>query len=192
MAKRVNNSYKSLDISQVKEELNKNIRFLSSVDITSISDDIEWETDFRGIQTPKVETSIEQKIETYILNVKDSIEQIQYIINQEKEVSLEVNEKLDIIQEHLSIVKNHIDSLNPNDITPRFFTMWLTSKKGVPYEVKKIAANKTKQHTFRQKIGKIVRELDPIIESIKENRKGSSLQRGGKQIPISVYRKYRK
>lgn len=187
MAKK--NVYKNLDLTSTKVELSRNIGYLSTEDIHTLNDDIEVVQTATGPR-PSIIASIESKLDSYIVVVKDSILMLSSIISIENEVSDFVLNLIEKLETHLLDIEKYFEQRPPELIENRehFVTMYKKNRAGerIEYSVKIIAANIPTQIKNRSKIQKIILELKPVIASIKDAKLEEQLLKGDKAMPPAM------
>lgn len=181
-----NNPYKNLDLTQVKEELHKNVGYLADIDIESLNDDIIMVTDARGLPQPQIVATIEQKVTSYILTIKECLEQLHVMMKLQQEVTPDMGLLLDQLEERMVDIETYFKKRDPKDIKDRIHEIQMISKKNVPYTIKRVAANEPTQHNFRNKTRRIIIDLLPIINDLREGRKDPKLLRGDADLPHSL------
>ena len=182
--------YKNVDLKQVKRELTRNVEYLSTVNIETINDDIEEVTDFRGIPTPKIIATLEQKLDSYIVLIKESLEQLHTVMRIESTVTEDMGELIESLEEHMKLIETYFESRPPEEIQLREHIVSVTrmkkNKKGDYVEVtsiaRLIAANIPAQIKTRVKIQKIILGLLPVLNDLREGRKDQKLLRGGGEM----------
>lgn len=182
MAKR-KSLYKDTDFKNVKKEIEKNIVYLKKQTIESFTDDLDWNTTSNGGRILIVVASIEQKLNSYITLIKDSIEQLSYIVAGEGVTDFVVN-NLQVLKKMLERMHKYYDSTPPDKITTREYYEERTSKSGKTTKLKRIAANIPTQLTSRSKIQKIILQLQPEINSLENTIQEEIQLRGDKEIPL--------
>lgn len=190
MAKK-NNIYKNVELSTVKMELSRNVGYLSTVDISTLNDEIEIVHSGQGPR-PTVVASVEAKLDSYIVLIKDCITMLVTITTIEGEVSEYVENLIIKLEEHVKDIEHYFENRPPDSIQNREHFIEMESKKGYVYTIKIIAANIPTQIKNRSKIQKIILELKPIIASIKEARAEDKLLKGDKDIPPGLLHLYNK
>ena len=118
--------YKNLDLKQVKLELKKNVEYLGVISIEEINDDIDSYPDFRQVEVPRIVASLEQKLDSYIVLIKESIEQLHTIMRIEQEVSNEMGFLLDQLEEHMKAIELYFERRHPETIENRVHELFLT------------------------------------------------------------------
>jgi hypothetical protein len=183
MAKK-KNPFQNLDLQQVKIELTRNVDYLASIQVEELQDDITDNVTAQGGVIPIVETSIEQKLDSYIVLIKDSVDQLKYITDIEQEVSVFVDTLLQKLKKHMKEIQDYFEKRPPESLCVRNWVMEKTNKKtGYTYQIKKLVANVPTQIKTRSRILKIILELQPKVATIEE-AKGEELSiRGGKEVP---------
>lgn len=184
MAKR--NPYKNLDIDSLKRELLVNIEYLSSININALDDDIEIVTLATGSVAPSIVSSIEQKLDEYIMLIKDSIDQLNHITYIEQEVSEFVEKLIDKLEKLVLDLEEYFHRRPPGSTKLREHRIEMKSKRKGTYYVRKIAANIPTQNKNRSKILKIILQLKPIIQQIREMKEDEKLLKGNKEFPFSM------
>lgn len=183
MAKK-KNPFQSLDLAQVKIELTRNVEYLSSIDIEDLQDDITENITSNGGVVPIVESSIEQKLDSFVVLIKDSVDQLKYITDIEQEVSEYVDTLLQKLKIHMKEIQDYFEKRPPESLCVRnWVTMKTNRKTKHTYEMKKLVANIPTQIKTRSKILKIMLELQPKVAMIEEAKGDELTIRGGKAIP---------
>lgn len=184
MAKK--NPYKNLDLEFVKKELTKNVRYLATITIDEIDDDIEVVVNTRGGSAPTIIASVEQKLESFIVMIKDSIVQLKHITSIEQCVSEFVEGLLEKLEEHIIQIENYFRARPPETIRNREHLIPMETSKGRQYYARMIAANIPAQIKTRSKMLNIILDIKPIVEGIKEARAEEMSLRGDVDIPVSL------
>lgn len=185
MAKK-QNPYKNLDLDFVKGELTKNVNYLSTINIDKIDDEIQTVVNVRGGSSPTVISSVEQKLDSYIVTIKDSITQLKHITGIEQEVSEFVETLLIKLETHIDKIEKYFHARPPETIENREHKIPMVSARGKPFVATIIAANIPAQIKTRSRILNIILDIKPIVENIKEARAEEISLRGGVDIPVSL------
>lgn len=184
MAKRKRSLYKNLDISAVKVELQRNINYIQSVDIEQIDDELDEDMTATGGKVLRVIASIEQKLDSLITLIKDSIDQLKYITDLEGADEF-VEHSISALKDSLKMMQAYYDARPPESLQMRVHWVERKTKRG-SYQMKKIAANVPTQIKNRSKVLKIILDLQPTIAQIEEAREEEISLKGDKEIPISL------
>ena len=129
MAKK-QNPFQSLDLGQVKIELERNVNYISLFVLEEIEDEFTWNTTANGGMQPVVTTSIEQKLDSFIVLLKDSIDQLKYITDIELSVSEFVSELLTKLESHMREIQDYFDKRPPESLTERELITSYENAKG--------------------------------------------------------------
>lgn len=185
MAKK-KNPYQNLDLNFVKKELQKSVEYLSTINIEKLDDDIETVVNVRGGSSPTVISSIEQKLDSYVVTIKDSIIQLRHITSLEQEVSPFVEDLLIKLEKHIEHIESYFHARPLESIQNRDHFIPMTSARGKEYLARIIAANIPAQIKSRSKFLNIILDIKPIISNIKEAKAEEIKTRGGGEIPVSL------
>lgn len=180
------NPYQNLDLEFVKGELTKSVNYLAIIDIDSIDDEIETVVNVRGGSAPTVISSVEQKLDSYIVTIKDSITQLKYITSLEGEVSTFVESLLVKLEKHIFYIERYFLARPLSKIKNREHLIPMVTVKGKPYTARIIAANIPAQIKSRSKFLNIILSIKPVVSGIKEARTEELKTRGGAEIPVSL------
>ena len=187
--------YRNVNLDVVKRELIRNVDYLMTISIENINDDIREYKDFREVMVPRIIASLEQKLDSYIVLIKESIEQLHTIMKIEMEVTEEMGVLLDHLENHMKSIETYFEKRPPEEIIEREHTITTIKKKKdnktgeyteYPSITILLAANIPTQIKYRAKIQKIILGLLPIINDIREGRKDPKLLKGDKDYPIAM------
>lgn len=165
MAKR-KNRFEKVDLKTVREELRKNVDYLRNINVEAIEDEIDYITIAGGTQKPSIISSIEQKLNSFMVLTKASIEQLKYIVEADDQITLGSQDMLDFLKSYLIDMENYFKSRNPTSMSTRYKEVTCTNAKGKPYVVKLIGANVPTQLTTRTKILEIILQSQILVSQI--------------------------
>jgi len=185
MAAAKKNNYQKIDIGIIKLNVERNIKYLSSIDVSKIEDEVAFTTTTNGGSAPKVISSIEQQISSFVNLITESVEQLKRITEIENKVSPWVENLLDDLKSHLDEIENYFNIRPPETIINRTKTVTRTSR-GKTYDQILIAANIPTQQNARTKNLRIVLQMKQIILSMEVNKKEESLGKGGNSVHVRL------
>lgn len=175
------NSYQRVDLDVVKLNLQRNVDYLASIDVSKLKDEVGFSTTTGGGSVPKVISSIEQQIGSFVNLIIESIEQLKRITEIEKSVSAWVENLLNHLSRHIDQIENYFNIRPPETIVNRTITVPRTSR-GKAYDQILIAANIPTQQNTRTKTLRIVLQMKQILISLEGDKKEDSLSKGGNSV----------
>lgn len=194
--------YSNVELDQVKEGLIRNVEYLSTIDINTLEDDYKIMADFKGSPVIRITTKLEEKLDSYIVLIKDSIEQLHSIMRIEAKVTPEMGDLLDKLEVHMKEIEEYYNNRPPSTVVDReIFTTEFVERKNkktgetfsVAVDVTALAANIPTQIKHGSKVQKIILGLLPIINDLREGRKDPKLLRGGQDLsPAMAFRLYQR
>jgi hypothetical protein len=134
-------SLTGINLELIKEEVSKNIEHIESANILDINDDIDFVPTQTGGTVPRVTTSIEQKMSSYVVLVKGSIDQFKYIVEVEQQVTSQSEILITRFKKILQNIRDYYKTNSQETISNREHLIERTSGKGKTYALKVLAAN---------------------------------------------------
>ena len=183
---RKKNIFKNLNLKAVRQELYRNVEYIDSVNLELLNDEIEFSLTATGGLVPKVTTTIEQRINSMIVLIQDSIQQMKHIVESEGMDDF-IQDLLDSLKDKIKEFQIYYASRPPTTLKNREHVIKRKTKAGKEYDVKILAANVPSQVTYRSKTLKIITELAPIIATLDEVE-SEEFQRKGtiKELPTRL------
>jgi hypothetical protein len=179
------NNYQKIDIGIVKLNVQRNIDYLASINVAKIEDEVGFTTTTGGGSVPKVISSIEQQLGSFVNLIIESIEQLKRITEIEKTVSPWVENLLYQLTTHIDAIENYFNIRPPETIVNRKISIPRTSR-GKTYDQILIAANVPTQQNTRTKTLRIVLQMKQIMISLEKDQKEEKFSKGGTQTHVRL------
>ena len=180
MAKK--NTYTKVDLDLVRDEIISNVNYLASIDLSKLDDEIKWVTLATGQTAPKITTSVEEKLNSFSNLLKDTIEQLKYVIDSQKEVTATDKLLLIKLKGYLDLMEMYFKNRPIESLVDRVHEEIKTSKRGTTYKVELMAANVPQQINNRSKIFKHILTSKPLISQIEDFSNSVEIEAKGRQI----------
>lgn len=177
MVSKLKTIFKSLDLDLIKSELDRALEEVYRTNFDQLEDEIAYRTNMSGLMQPYIISSIEDKLNSTILVMEDSTEQLKSIKNKEGFTDF-LTFNCDIIQRKINQLQEFYRYKTNSEIEHRFKEYVHTTAKGKTVNIKIEACTKEQQvktrSSIQRKILKIVTNLELILQ---ENDK-KNLMRG--------------
>ena len=181
MAQKLKTIFTSLELDLIKAELDKALDEVYRTNFDQLEDEIAYRTNMSGLMQPYIISSIEDKLNSTILVMEDSTEQLKAIKNREG-----FNEFLtfncDIIQKKVNQLQEYYRYKTNSEIEHRFKEYVHTTAKGKTINIKLEACTKEQQIKTRSSIQRKILKIVTNIELIRQENDKKTLMRGA-EIP---------
>lgn len=173
------NVYAALDFDVIKEEMGGIMRYLQSLTIEKLTDDVKWVGTPTGGIAPRVVSSIENKMSTAITTLYDFVSQLEIIYKSEG-VSEFLLENIDNIRAKMNEIQDYYLTREPLDMDHRYIEVE-SKKKTISF----LAATAEQQIKTRSDILKKTLQILPKLSQLESVKKEFN-QRGGGDTPPSL------
>lgn len=185
MAKK-GNIYSATQLDTLKRELSGVVDYLQALDLTKITDDVDWKATSTGKVMPSIISTEEKIIETVVGEIKKSSSIITAIYDSEG-INDILQYQIDVTVDKLNELQDYYFRQNINDLTHRKLEIPIgKDKQGNPKFMQVVAASKEDQIKARSRITENVMKILPMIDVIKGYKNVEA--RGGVEISEAMQR----
>ena len=165
--------FTNANIDYIKEEVDKSLIEIHHTDFETLEDEVAMRTIGMGGKVPYIISSIEDKINTTVTVLDDTIEQLKAIRNEDGYNDFVVT-RCDTIKVKLSELQEYYRERTSKEVTHRFKDHTMYNKKGDPFTYTIECATKEQQIKQRsgaqRKILKILTALDYLLQEEEAKR----------------------
>lgn len=169
------------EMDLIKVELDKALDAVYYTDFFELEDEIAFRTNMTGLRQPYIISSIEDKLNSVIVVLEDSTEQLKAIRNVDGLTEF-VDLRCEMIKKKVKDLQKFYENKTYADINHRFKEYSFTNSKGKLITIELEASTKEQQtrvrSTIQKKILKIITNLEIILAEAEKKR-----LIGGAEIP---------
>lgn len=181
-----NNVYSALDFDVMKKEMSSIMKYLQSLEIEKLIDEVKWSSTQNGGMAPSIISTIEDKIKTAIIVLYDFVSQLE-VISKTEGISEFLLKHIDNIRNKMNEIQEYYLKRDPVNIEHRFEIIQAgTKKNGEPKILTIRCATKEQQIRCRSDVQKKILQILPKLNQLESLKKQIVLKGGGDTPPSLI------